>query len=109
MLVGTAITGRENRPAVTVGRTPSIPATVTTTWAAYSATKRGGEFFLEVLAAEAARRDPDAEVLSLHADWAIGNAEIFRETADLALRIRSDVAAALVASAGAPPGRAGSA
>ena len=27
-------------------------------WSAYSATKRGGEFFLDVLAAEAARRDP---------------------------------------------------
>jgi mannose-1-phosphate guanylyltransferase len=35
---------------------------------------------------EAARRDPDAEVLSLHADWAVGNAESFRQTADLALR-----------------------
>lgn len=34
---------------------------------------------------EAARRDPDAEVLSLHADWAIGDAAAFRRTADLAL------------------------
>jgi mannose-1-phosphate guanylyltransferase len=35
--------------------------------------------------AEAQRRDPDAEVLSLHADWAIGDAAAFRRTADLAL------------------------
>ncbi|HEX6643970.1 MAG TPA: sugar phosphate nucleotidyltransferase [Gemmatimonadales bacterium] len=34
---------------------------------------------------EAQRRDPDAEVLSMHADWAIGNAEAFRRTATLAL------------------------
>jgi mannose-1-phosphate guanylyltransferase len=35
---------------------------------------------------EASRRDPDAEVLSLHADWVIGDAAEFRRTADLALR-----------------------
>jgi mannose-1-phosphate guanylyltransferase len=34
---------------------------------------------------EAARRDPDAEVLSLHADWAVGDAAAFRRTADVAL------------------------
>lgn len=34
---------------------------------------------------EAHRRDPDAEVLSLHADWAVGDAAAFRRTADLAL------------------------
>jgi mannose-1-phosphate guanylyltransferase len=34
---------------------------------------------------EAHRRDPDAEVLSLHADWAVGDAVAFRRTADLAL------------------------
>jgi mannose-1-phosphate guanylyltransferase len=34
---------------------------------------------------EALRRDPDAEVLSLHADWAIGDAAAFRKTADAAL------------------------
>jgi mannose-1-phosphate guanylyltransferase len=34
---------------------------------------------------EALRRDPDAEVLSMHADWAIGNAEAFRRTAEGAL------------------------
>ena len=34
---------------------------------------------------EAHRRDPDAEVLSLHADWTIGDAEGFRRTAALAL------------------------
>src|SRR5690606_37719970 len=34
---------------------------------------------------EALRRDPDAEVLSMHADWAIGNAEAFRRTAESAL------------------------
>lgn len=34
---------------------------------------------------EAARRDPDAEVLSMHADWAIADVEAFRATADLAL------------------------
>jgi mannose-1-phosphate guanylyltransferase len=34
---------------------------------------------------EAQRRDPDAEVLSLHADWAIGDAAEFRRTADSAL------------------------
>ena len=34
---------------------------------------------------EARRRDPDAEVLSLHADWAVGDAAAFRSTADLAL------------------------
>ena len=35
---------------------------------------------------EAFRRDPDAEVLSLHADWAVRDAEAFRRAADLALR-----------------------
>ena len=35
---------------------------------------------------EARRRDPDAEVLSLHADWAVGDAAAFRRTADTALR-----------------------
>jgi mannose-1-phosphate guanylyltransferase len=35
--------------------------------------------------AEALRRDPDAEVLSLHADWAVGDAAEFRRTADMAL------------------------
>jgi mannose-1-phosphate guanylyltransferase len=35
--------------------------------------------------AEAQRLDPDAEVLSLHADWAIGDAAAFRRTADMAL------------------------
>jgi mannose-1-phosphate guanylyltransferase len=35
---------------------------------------------------EAQRRDPDAEVLSLHADWSVGDPIAFRETADLALR-----------------------
>ncbi len=34
---------------------------------------------------EAQRRDPDAEVLSLHADWAVGDPVAFRRTADLAL------------------------
>src|SRR5215207_7607590 len=34
---------------------------------------------------EAQRRDPDAEVLSMHADWAIGDAEAFRRTAEAAL------------------------
>jgi mannose-1-phosphate guanylyltransferase len=34
---------------------------------------------------EARRRDPDAEVLSLHADWAVGDAAAFRRTADAAL------------------------
>jgi mannose-1-phosphate guanylyltransferase len=34
---------------------------------------------------EAQRRDPQAEVLSLHADWAIGDAAAFRRTADSAL------------------------
>lgn len=36
---------------------------------------------------EARRRDPDAEVLSLHADWAVGDAAAFRRTADLALTV----------------------
>ena len=36
---------------------------------------------------EALRRDPDAEVLSLHADWAVGDAAEFRRTADTALRV----------------------
>lgn len=35
---------------------------------------------------EALRRDPDAEVLSLHADWSVGDPAAFRRTADLALR-----------------------
>jgi mannose-1-phosphate guanylyltransferase len=34
---------------------------------------------------EAQRRDADAEVLSLHADWAIGDAAEFRRTAETAL------------------------
>ncbi len=34
---------------------------------------------------EARRRDADAEVLSLHADWAVGDAAAFRRTADSAL------------------------
>ncbi len=34
---------------------------------------------------EAQRRDPDAEVLSLHTDWVVGDAAGFRETADMAL------------------------
>src|SRR5207249_2172317 len=34
---------------------------------------------------EAQRRDPEAEVLSLHADWAVGDAAAFRRTADVAL------------------------
>jgi mannose-1-phosphate guanylyltransferase len=34
---------------------------------------------------EAQRRDPAAEVLSLHADWAVGDAAAFRHTADTAL------------------------
>lgn len=34
---------------------------------------------------EARRRDPEAEVLSLHADWAVGDASAFRRTADDAL------------------------
>lgn len=36
---------------------------------------------------EALRRDPEAEVLSLHADWAVGDAAEFRRTADAALRV----------------------
>ena len=36
---------------------------------------------------EARRRDPDAEVLSLHADWVIGDAAAFRRTADDALTV----------------------
>ncbi len=36
---------------------------------------------------EALRRDPEAEVLSLHADWAVGDAAEFRRTADIALRV----------------------
>ena len=36
---------------------------------------------------EALRRDPDAEVLSLHADWAVGDPGEFRRTADAALRV----------------------
>lgn len=34
---------------------------------------------------EASRRDPDAEVLSMHADWVVGDADAFRRTAELAL------------------------
>ena len=34
---------------------------------------------------EAQRRDADAEVLSLHADWAVGDAAAFRRAADTAL------------------------
>ena len=34
---------------------------------------------------EARRRDPDAEVLSLHADWTVGDAAAFRDTAGTAL------------------------
>jgi mannose-1-phosphate guanylyltransferase len=34
---------------------------------------------------EAQRRDPEAEVLSLHADWAVGDPDAFRTTADVAL------------------------
>ncbi|HEX5387620.1 MAG TPA: sugar phosphate nucleotidyltransferase [Gemmatimonadales bacterium] len=34
---------------------------------------------------EAAQRDPDAEVLSLHADWAVGDEPAFRRTAAAAL------------------------
>src|SRR4051812_17615166 len=34
---------------------------------------------------EAQRRDPDAEVLSLHSDWAVGDAAAFRRTAETAL------------------------
>ncbi len=34
---------------------------------------------------EARRRDPDAEVLSLHADWAVGDPAAFRATAEGAL------------------------
>jgi len=36
---------------------------------------------------EAQRRDPEAEVLSLHADWAMGDSAAFRRTADTALTI----------------------
>ncbi len=39
---------------------------------------------------EAQRRDPDAEVLSLHADWAIGDGAAFRRTADSALTTARD-------------------
>jgi mannose-1-phosphate guanylyltransferase len=35
---------------------------------------------------EAQRRDPDAEVLSLHADWSVADPAGFRQTADVALR-----------------------
>jgi mannose-1-phosphate guanylyltransferase len=35
---------------------------------------------------EAFHRDPEAEVLSLHADWAVRDADAFRRAADLALR-----------------------
>ncbi|MBA3317052.1 MAG: mannose-1-phosphate guanylyltransferase [Gemmatimonadales bacterium] len=36
---------------------------------------------------EAQQRDPSAEVLSLHTDWAVGDAAAFRRTADTALAI----------------------
>lgn len=36
---------------------------------------------------EAARRDPEAEVLSLHADWVVGDAAEFRRTAGTALDV----------------------
>src|SRR5262249_25692291 len=36
---------------------------------------------------EARRRDPDADVLSLHADWVVGDAATFRRTADTALTV----------------------
>jgi mannose-1-phosphate guanylyltransferase len=36
---------------------------------------------------EALRRDAEAEVLSLHADWAVGDSGEFRRTADAALRV----------------------
>lgn len=36
---------------------------------------------------EAARRDPDAEVVSMHADWAIGQPARFRDTAAYALAV----------------------
>ena len=39
---------------------------------------------------EAARRDPDASVLSLHADWSVGDPEAFRSTAAAALRVARD-------------------
>ena len=39
---------------------------------------------------EARRRDPDAEVLSLHADWAVGDAAAFRRTADARAHDRAD-------------------
>ena len=35
--------------------------------------------------AEAARRDPEADVLSLHADWSVAEPDAFRRSADLAL------------------------
>ena len=38
---------------------------------------------------EARRSDPDAEVLSLHADWAVGDAAAFRRTADAGARGRA--------------------
>jgi mannose-1-phosphate guanylyltransferase len=38
---------------------------------------------------EAARRDPGAEVLAMHADWAVGNADAFRRTAESALHCAS--------------------
>lgn len=37
--------------------------------------------------AEAERRDPDAVVLSAHADWAVGDAAAFRRTAERALSV----------------------
>lgn len=36
---------------------------------------------------EAARRDPDAEILSTHADWAVADAAAFRATAAAALEV----------------------
>lgn len=35
---------------------------------------------------EARRRDPDAAVLSMHADWWVGDPHLFRRTAELALK-----------------------
>ena len=40
---------------------------------------------------EACRRDPAAEVLSMHADWSVGNAEGFRRDAATALQCASEL------------------
>lgn len=40
---------------------------------------------------EACRRDPSAEVLSMHADWSVGNAEAFRRDAGSALQCASEL------------------